>query len=173
MKVFIGDITKVDADVIVNASDTDFTPGGGLARWIKKQGGKEIFEEAVKHAVGDLGKVYSTTAGKLNARAVYHIPTMDWGSDEKLPMASVHMSAIIAMDKAIKEGYKSIAFPLLGAGTVGLPEDEVAKEISDAILHIESETKGFEGYLVVLTKSAYDNMKNVLPENVEVIELDN
>jgi len=77
MKVYIGDITLVEADVLVNAADTDFTPGGGLARWIAKQGGEEIFKEAQRFSPGEVGNAYSTNAGKLKTKAVFHIPTIN------------------------------------------------------------------------------------------------
>jgi O-acetyl-ADP-ribose deacetylase (regulator of RNase III) len=173
MKVYVGDITKIDGvDVIVNSADTDFTPGGGIARWIAKEGGKEIFKEAQQYAAeGKVGRLYPTNAGELQAKRVYHIPTVNWETDEKLKMAQVHTSVVVALEKALEEGLSSVVFPLLGSGTLKMDESEVAHEIVEGIVHMEEENKGLEGSLCVLQKSVYETIKGVLPDEVEVVEV--
>lgn len=171
MKVYIGDITKVNTDVIVNAADADFTPGGGIARWITKEGGKEIFKEAEKFAPGTVGKVYPTSAGKLKAKSVFHIPTVDWKKDQRMTLPEIHTTVVVAIEKALELGYSSITFPLLAAGTLKLDERKVAEEISDAIIHMEVEKPDLTGALCVLTKSVYENIADALPKDIEIIEL--
>ncbi len=171
MKLYIGDIMKVDANVIVNAADADFTPGGGIARWIAKEGGEEIFKEAVKFAPGQVGKVYPTSAGKLKAKSVFHIPTVNWKTDQRLTIPEIHSIVVVALEKALEAGYTSIVFPLLGAGTLKLDEAKVAEEIADAIIHMEEEKPNLSGALCVLNKGIYKNIKNILPKDIEVIEL--
>ncbi len=171
MRVYIGDITKVDTDVIVNASDTDFTPGGGIARWIAKEGGEEIFKEAEKYASGQVGKVYPTTAGKLKAKSIFHIPTVNWKKDQKITLPEIHSIVVVALEKTMGLGYASITFPLLGAGTLKLDEVKVTEEIADAIIHMEEEKPNLVGAICVLTKATYDAVKSALPKNIEVIEL--
>lgn len=171
MKLYIGDITKVDTDVIVNAADTDFTPGGGIARWIAKEGGEEIFTEATKYAPGVVGQVYPTSAGKLKAKSVFHIPTVDWKKDRKITLPEIHTTVVIAIEKVLELGHSTITFPLLGAGTIKLDEAKVAEEISDAIIHMEEEKPNLTGALCVLTKDIYENIASALPKDVEIIEL--
>lgn len=171
MRVYIGDITKVATDVIVNAADTDFTPGGGIARWIAKEGGKEIFKEAEKFSPGVVGKIYPTSAGTLKAKSVFHIPTVDWKKDQRITFPEIHTTVVAAIEKALELGYFSITFPLLAAGTLKLDEKKVAGEISDAVIHMEEEKPNLTGALCVLTKSIYENIADVLPKDVEIIEL--
>lgn len=172
MTVYIGDITKIKADVIVNAADQDFTGGGGIFRWIVKQGGQEIEKEAQKFAPGEIGKVYVTNAGSLPNKKVFHIPTVNWHSGQKLQLVEVHTATILALEKLRELRLRSIVFPLLGAGTVGLKEKEVFVEIVDAISHMENEFKDIESNVVVLNKAIYENIKNATSIKYKLIELE-
>lgn len=166
MKIYVGDIAKIKTDVIVNAADTDFTPGGGIARWIFKQAGKE----ALTCAPGKVGEVCVTGGGSLPVKSIFHIPTVDWKKDRRITVPEIHTTVTIAINKALELGYKSIVFPLLGAGTLGLSAKEVAEETMEAILHMEEEAK-FEGGLSVFNKDVLDEIKGVVPANISVEEI--
>ena len=173
MKIYIGDITKIsDSDVIVNAADTNFTPGGGIARWIAKEGGQEIFKEAQKYTPGEVGKVYPTNAGKLKVKKVFHIPTIDWKKNRRIKIPEIHTICIIAIEEALKQKMKSIVFPLLGAGTLGLDEKKVANEISEAIIHMEKENPKFTGAICILNKQTYNKIKEALPNKIKMVNLE-
>ena len=171
MKLYIGDITKVKADVIVNAADSDFTPSGGVSHWIDKEGGKEIFKEAIKYTPGKVGVTYPTTAGSLNAKAVFHIPTVDWKKGYKITIPEIHDTVVGAMEKLREMKLKSIVFPLLGGGTLKLDSRQVVEEMSDAIIHTKEDFHELDGAICVFTKQVYDDIKDVLPTETEVIEL--
>ncbi|MEM0202643.1 MAG: macro domain-containing protein [Archaeoglobaceae archaeon] len=135
-----GDITKLEVDAIVNAANTHLYMGGGVAGAIKKAGGKEIEEEAVKKGPIKIGEAVVTSAGKLKAKFVIHAPTMelDFKTDEK----KVRSAMIAALKKAEELGVQSIAFPALGTGVGGLPKDLVAKIMVEELKkHVESGTK--------------------------------
>ncbi|MEM3504890.1 MAG: macro domain-containing protein [Archaeoglobaceae archaeon] len=135
-----GDITKLEVDAIVNAANTHLYMGGGVAGAIKRAGGKEIEEEAVKKGPIKIGEAVVTSAGKLKAKFVIHAPTMelDFKTDEK----KVRSAMIAALKKAEELGVQSIAFPALGTGVGGLPKDLVAKIMVEELKkHIESGTK--------------------------------
>jgi O-acetyl-ADP-ribose deacetylase (regulator of RNase III) len=176
MKIYLGDITTIkNIDVLVNASDTDFTPGGGLARWIAQEGGEKIFAD-VRETVGNtsvtIGEVYASIPGDLAFKQIFHIPTVNWETSEKLTLPEVHSVTINACEKAIDGGYKSIVFPLLGAGTVGLSGGELAKEITDALAHIEEDHADFQAELCVLKKSVFDNLKSSITAKYSLINLE-
>lgn len=172
MKCYIGDITEVKADVIVNAADTSFTPGGGLARWIEQQGGTEIFEEArKKYTDVRVGGIYPTTAGTLNAEQIYHIPTVDWDKNHKITLVELHSVVVKALEQLHTDGYKSIVFPLLGAGTLKLPSSDVAKEISDAIAHMEEENPDLAAGICVLTEDDFEDIQSILPKDINIIRI--
>ena len=171
MKIYVGSITQVPTDAIVNAVDTDFSPGGGVARWIAKEGGKQIFQEAVKFAPGRVGISYQTSAGSLKAKAVFHIPTVDWNKNIRLTIPEIHDIVVATIERAIEVGFKSITFPLLGAGTLKLDEKEVASEIIDAIKSMEQYHDGFVGNIAVLNDQFLEAIRSFIPDSVEIIYL--
>ncbi|MCS7130277.1 MAG: macro domain-containing protein [Archaeoglobaceae archaeon] len=135
-----GDITRLEVDAIVNAANTHLLMGGGVAGAIKRAGGKEIEDEAVKQGPIKIGSAVATSAGKLKAKFVIHAPTMelDFKTDEK----KVRLAMIAALKKAEELNVKSVAFPALGTGVGGLAKDLVARIMVEELKkHIDSGTK--------------------------------
>ena len=71
-----GDITKAKAAAIVNAANSGATMGGGVARAIRRAGGRLVEDEAVAQAPIPVGMAVATTAGHLPHRYVIHAATM-------------------------------------------------------------------------------------------------
>lgn len=112
--VMQGDITQVDVDAIVNAANNQFIMGGGVAGVIKRKGGKEIEEEAVKKGPVKVGAAIITNAGSLKVKYVIHAATMEMNfkTDEEIIRAATWSS----LDCADKNKVSSIAFCALGCG---------------------------------------------------------
>ncbi len=127
-----GDITGVSADVIVNAANTQLRHGGGVALAIARAAGEDFEKESREAEPVEFGDCTSTTAGNLDAQEVIHIPTIDYRSGgSKASLEDVKQSWRKALAYCMEKGYHSIATPLLGAGIVGLKEDEVAEALKD------------------------------------------
>src|SRR5262245_1560290 len=71
-----GDITRIPADAIVNAANSDLQPGGGVDGAIHRAGGPRIGEELAKIRAAQgkchVGEAVVTTAGDLPAKLVFH-----------------------------------------------------------------------------------------------------
>ncbi|MCQ4152958.1 MAG: macro domain-containing protein [Archaeoglobi archaeon] len=137
IEVMHGDITKLEVEAIVNAANTHLIMGGGVAGAIKRAGGKEIEEEAVRQGPIKIGSAIATSAGRLKAKYVIHSPTMelDFKTDEE----KVRLAMIAALRKAEELKVKSIAFPALGTGVGGLPKNLAAKiMIEELKKHLDS-----------------------------------
>jgi len=148
VSVITGDITRLEVDAIVNPANSMLIMGGGVAGAIKRVGGKEIEDEALKSAPVPVGKAIATNAGKLKAKYVIHAPTM-----EEPAMQTTADNVKLAMKGALKcaeqLGIESVAFPGMGTGVGGLSLEEASKTMVKQIKeHIDLRTSLKEIVLV-------------------------
>ncbi|HDD36307.1 MAG: macro domain-containing protein [Archaeoglobaceae archaeon] len=163
IETFLGDITKLEVDAIVNAANTRLYMGGGVAGAIKRAGGKEIEEEAVKKGPIKIGEAVETTAGKLKAKYVIHSPTMelDFKTDEN----KIRLAMKAALKKADELGIESIAFPALGTGVGGFPKDKAAKVMVEELKkHIDEGTKLKKVILADISEEQVEFFKKAINE---------
>ena len=125
INILKGDITRLEVDAIVNAANNELWMGGGVAGAIKRAGGKEIEDEAVKKGPIPIGEAAVTGAGTLKAKYVIHaaVMAMDFLTDE----LKIRQATRNSLKRADELGIKSIAFPALGTGVGGFPLDECAR----------------------------------------------
>jgi O-acetyl-ADP-ribose deacetylase (regulator of RNase III) len=133
VKIHYGPVTEVEADAIVNAANTQLRHGGGVAAAIVREGGRVIQEESDHLGWCDLGSAVVTGAGKLKARYVIHVPTVDYVHGRRATLEQIGDGTRAALELCRKLGLKSIAFPLLGAGIVGVPPSQVAQVMASVI----------------------------------------
>lgn len=135
-----GDITKQTVEAIVNPANSLLIMGGGVAGAIKRAGGKEIEEEALKHAPIPVGKAVATSAGKLNAKYVIHAPTMSRPAMQ-IESQNIKLAMKAALECAKEKRIRSIAFPGLGTGVGGFPLEKAAEIMMQELKnHIDKQT---------------------------------
>ena len=138
--VLTGDITKQEVDAIANPANSLLVMGGGVAGAIKRVGGKEIEDEAVKHAPVPVGEAVATGTGKLKSKHVIHAPTMERPA-MRIDETNVRLSMKGALKCAAGLRIRSIAFPGMGTGVGGLGIKEAAKVmVSEVKKHIDEGT---------------------------------
>ena len=122
-----GDITKVEADAIVNAANKELLPGGGVDGAIHRAGGPEIAREAraIADRDGNLptGEAVATTAGNLPARYVIHTVGPIWDAhpeDEATELLGRCYES--CLNTALEMGCNSVAFPNISTGVYGFPK---------------------------------------------------
>ena len=126
-----GDITREQADAIVNAANSSLLGGGGVDGAIHRAGGPAILE-ACKQIVGRIGRLppgqaVATPAGRLSARYVIHTVGPIWsggGTGEAETLASCHREAIRIADEL---QLASVAFPAISTGAYGYPADRASQ----------------------------------------------
>ncbi len=157
MELAAGDITKIRSDAIINAANTELRHGGGVAAAIVAAGGEIIQKESDDIGGCSVGKAVVTGAGKLPAKWVIHVPTINYTSGKKADLSDIKDGVLAALEIATNTHCKKVTFPLLGAGVVGLPAVDVAramKESADTVPEIES-------ILIVRSQSDYDSLKHL------------
>ena len=128
----MGDITKLKVDAIVNAANSLGYMGGGVAGVIKKAAGQEPEEEAVRKGPTPVGKACFTTAGRLTFIGIIHAPTMEQPA-MRISSENVYKATKAALELAEKQGLRSIAIPGMGTGVGGVPCNEAAEKMIQAI----------------------------------------
>ena len=140
LEVVEGDITSEDCDAIVNPANSLMIMGGGVAGAIKRRGGVEIEEEALKKAPVPVGEAISTTGGRLRAKYVIHAPTMEKPA-MRIPSENVYKATRAALLEAEKLGVRCVALPAMGAGVGGVPVEEPVKTMFKALRDLVAEGK--------------------------------
>ena len=120
-----GDITDLDVEAIVNASNEDLILGGGVAGTIKKRGGPLVQEECKRIGSTPTGTAVITGAGKMKFKHVIHAvgPKMGEGDEDRKLSAAVRSSLALAD----RHGLKSVAIPAISTGNYGFPMDRCAR----------------------------------------------
>ena len=151
----LGDITGQDVDAVVNAANRAMRGGGGVDGAIHAAGGPEVLEDCRRRfrdglATGDAGW---TTAGSMAARWVIHVvgPNVHRGETDRSLLTSCYARALEVADGL---GARSLAFPLISAGSYGWPKDDA---VAAAIETLRSTpTRVTEARLVAFDRSTYD-----------------
>lgn len=120
VQVVEGDLLDQPVEVIVNAWNRNVIPWWlllpqGVSGAIKRRAGLEPFRELARMGPIPLGGAVLTSPGKLPFKAIIHVAGINllWRSSER----SVRESVRNAMALADQHGFRSIAFPLIGAGS--------------------------------------------------------
>lgn len=156
-----GDITREETEAIVNAAHSSLWMGGGVAGAIKRVGGGEIEEEAVKKGPISVGEAVVTGAGKLSCKYVIHAAVMgpDLVTDEEKIRAATRNSLLRAQEL----GLKSIAFPALGTGVGRFPYSEAAEVMVQEVgEHLAKECSLEEVVFVLYGEEAYRAFEKVM-----------
>lgn len=143
VRIVFGDILDSHAEVIVSSDDTMLTMGGGLSGHILDIGGPDIERQTSKFVPVAIGDVAVTSAGNLPQKYIFHAVTLDRCDPgyASLPVSDVNDVYSYIIGRAIKKCFalmrtldiRSIAFPCIGAGSAGIPYDEVAKRMAKTI----------------------------------------
>jgi len=135
----VGDITREDADAIVNAANPSLLGGGGVDGAIHRAAGPSLLaacREVRRTLFPDglpAGEAVATEGGNLLARVVIHTAGPVWGQHggrERELLASCYERSLTI---AAERGLSTIAFPAISTGIYGFPRGEAAAVASRAI----------------------------------------
>jgi O-acetyl-ADP-ribose deacetylase (regulator of RNase III) len=131
-----GDLLDQNVDVIVNAWNRNIIPWWllipqGVSGAIKKRGGLQPFRELGRMGAIPLGHAVETSAGTLSFKSIIHVAgiNMLWRSSDRSIRDSVRNAITIAQNRR----YKSLALPLIGAGSGGGKATNVQSIIVDEL----------------------------------------
>lgn len=126
-----GDITKIEADGIVNAANTSLLGGGGVDGAIHRAGGKAILDACmlIRNRQGGckVGEAVVTTAGNLPAQKVIHTVGPRWNnnqSDEPLKLKNCYLNVLRLAEE---QELTSLAIPNISTGIYRFPKYRAAQ----------------------------------------------
>ncbi len=160
----IGDITREQADAIVNAANSSLMGGGGVDGAIHRRGGPAILAECrelrqSRYRDGlPAGQAVATSAGQLGARWVIHTvgPVYSARDDRSALLASCYERSLAVADEL---GATVVAFPAVSAGIYGWPGDAARIALTTVS---QAPTRVEEARFVLFTPDMHDTFARAL-----------
>ena len=121
------DITKLEADAIVNAANTTLLGGGGVDGAIHRAAGRELLEACRKFNGCKTGEARITPGFKLPAKFVIHTPGPVWHGGTRHEAELLRSCYENSLKLACENGCRSIVFSCISTGVYGYPHEAAAR----------------------------------------------
>jgi O-acetyl-ADP-ribose deacetylase len=158
-----GDITKEQADAIVNAANPSLLGGGGVDGAIHRAAGPGLLEECRKLGGCAHGEARITKAYNLPAKFIIHTPGPIYHGGNNGESAILRNSYYNSLSLARDNKCKSIAFPSISTGIYGYPKDEACSiAIMTALEFMQKNNYNINVYYVVFDDENYQYYRNKL-----------
>ncbi|SDK69290.1 O-acetyl-ADP-ribose deacetylase [Microbulbifer yueqingensis] len=138
IEVHVGDITRLQVDVIVNAANRRLAGGGGVDGAIHRAAGPALAEACREIGGCPVGDIRPTPAFQIPVKRIYHTVGPVWrggalGEPELL--ASCYRQCLAL---ARREHMRSIAFPAISCGVYDYPAEQAVEiAVEEVQSHLE------------------------------------
>ena len=155
LKIIRNNLSKMTTDVIANPANEGLKMGDGVCGAIFSAAGEKALQRAcdvIGHC--DVGEVVITESYDLLSKAIIHVVGPLWQDGTKNEKSLLEGCYKKSLDLTLKEGYGSIALPLISTGALGYPKEE-ALTVAVGSIRKFLETNELMVYLVVDDREAY------------------
>ena len=143
--VVIGDITKFEADAIVNAANRTLLGGGGVDGAIHRAAGPELLTECRTLGGCETGEAKITGGYRLPASFVIHTPGPVYRSYKPEVAARLLRNCYENSLKIAEErGLKTVGFSSISTGIYAFPLSDAARIVAETFRDFASQAKSVE-----------------------------
>jgi len=159
-----GDITKIEADAIVNAANKSLLGGGGVDGAIHRAAGKDLLDESAKLNGCQTGESKITKGYNLPAKNIIHTVGPVWNGGNKDETQLLENCYTNSLKLARENKLKTIAFPNISTGIYRFPKRQAARIAIDTVKKYFKKTSKIKEVIFVVFDEEnyrlYDEMLN-------------
>ena len=164
LKIQKVDLTRLDADCIVNAANTRLQQGGGVCGAIFAAAGEDQLQRACSQYPGcPTGSAVLTPAFQLKAKYIAHAVGPIWQGGTHGEPEQLRSCYQTALRLAVGQGCRTFGFPLISSGIYGYPKKEAWQVAIKAVLDF---MKGHQNLELTVTIAVLDDTSLELGNSV-------
>jgi O-acetyl-ADP-ribose deacetylase len=144
IELFLGDITALSVDAIVNAANASLLGGGGVDGAIHDAAGPELVEECRRLGGARTGEAKITLGYLLPAAHVIHAVGPVWQGGlrgEDFLLASCYLNSLRLL---VEHRLRTIAFPAISTGIYRFPLERATEIAIGTVASVLAESPGIE-----------------------------
>lgn len=168
ISVYLGDITALSCDCIVNAANKSLLGGGGVDGAIHRAAGPELLAECKTLHGCNTGEAKITKGYRLKAKWVIHTvgPVYSGKPKDALLLESCYRSTL---DLALQYSVRKIAFPAISTGVYRYPLQEAVPIAVRTVTAWLGRNREYPMDLIFccFDRTTYDSYQKFLAENNE------